>query len=252
MSAAIISSNARSQDVSYLPFRNASVVNCPVGTVCSTNWSGYAALGSPGSVGDAAGSWIVPAVTCPKHGSTYAALWVGIDGYNSGTVEQTGILAQCSAGKATYSAWYEFYPASSVTIPGFSVAPGQIISSDVSFSSGKFTSTISNHATGKTFSKTSAVAGAQRSSAEWIMERPLLCNPITCNITHLSNFGKANFGFDHTSIANTNDATISSVSGPISSFRNVAITMVSSTGATLALPSTPLSTDGTSFVMTYR
>ena len=54
----------------------------------NSNWSGYAVTGARNSVSDVKGSWLVPAVhgTC---GSTdqYASFWIGIDGYNSNTVE---------------------------------------------------------------------------------------------------------------------------------------------------------------------
>jgi len=64
--------------------------HAPVSTT-STNWSGYAAqtnLNNPqsGAVTGVGGSWIVPTVM----GNGYSAVWVGIDGYSSPTVEQLG------------------------------------------------------------------------------------------------------------------------------------------------------------------
>jgi hypothetical protein len=53
----------------------------------STNWSGYA--DTAGTYTSASASWTQPAGTCSK-GDQYAAFWVGIDGYSSETVEQTG------------------------------------------------------------------------------------------------------------------------------------------------------------------
>jgi len=248
----VFASNGQSQQPSVsLPLRIHSVNFCPTSS-CSTNWGGYAATGSTGSVSDVKASWIVPSVTCPKSGSTYAALWVGIDGYSSSTVEQTGVLVHCLLGKATYSAWYEFYPAASVTISGFSVKPGNTISAEVGYSTATslFTTTIQNINTGSSFSKSSAVSSAQRSSAEWIIERPETCL-LKCKLTTLSNFGTADYGLDYTSVASTNYATISGATGAISNFASaVAITMVSSTGSTLA-QSSILSTDGTSFSMKY-
>jgi hypothetical protein len=60
--------------------------SCPTGTVCSTNWSGFAVTAPTGSVSNVEGSWIVPAVSRSR-GSTYSSYWVGIDGYSSSTVE---------------------------------------------------------------------------------------------------------------------------------------------------------------------
>src|SRR5256885_3857866 len=112
------------------------ISNCPTGTVCSTNWSGFAVTGS--GVTDAKGSWIVPSVTCSSS-TTYSSYWVGIDGYSSNTVEQTGTDSDCSSGHGVYYAWYEFYPNPSITIGGFTVLPGDRISAEVSYSGGGFT-----------------------------------------------------------------------------------------------------------------
>ena len=63
--------------------------------VISPNWSGYVAATNltspqPNSVTEVVGSWIVPAVTGPAGANTDSSVWVGIDGYGSGTVEQVG------------------------------------------------------------------------------------------------------------------------------------------------------------------
>src|SRR5437016_8285643 len=109
------------------------VSNCPTGTVCSTNWSGFAVTGS--GVTDAKGSWIVPSVTCSSS-TTYSSYWVGIDGYSSNTVEQTGTDSDCSSGHGVYYAWYEFYHNPSITIGGFTVLPGDKVSAEVTYSGG--------------------------------------------------------------------------------------------------------------------
>src|SRR5260370_40828673 len=72
----------------------------------STNWSGYAAYNS-GAASDVKGSWVVPAVNCTGvTQNTYSSAWVGIDGYNDGTVEQTGTEQDCINGHASYYAWF--------------------------------------------------------------------------------------------------------------------------------------------------
>ena len=87
------------------------------GTATSSNWGGYVIAPATGnsatsvSVTSVSGSWTVPKVTCGKGSSTeYASFWVGIDGWDSSTVEQTGTDSDCSNGKPSYYAWYEFYP----------------------------------------------------------------------------------------------------------------------------------------------
>ena len=65
--------------------------------------------------------------------SPYAAFWDGLDGYNSGSVEQTGTIGYCSGATAKYYAWYEMYPAGSV-VYSQPVAPGDEISASVVYS----------------------------------------------------------------------------------------------------------------------
>src|SRR5579875_1115909 len=193
----------------------------------SLNWSGYAVTASSGTVTAVYGSWIVPSVSCSKQ-STYVAFWAGIDGFNSNTVEQAGVLAQCSSGKAYYSAWYEFYPSPSVTISSITVAPGDTVSVSVSYSSG-------------------SVSGAQLSSAECITERPAIAG----SLTKLADFGVVSFGYDYTKVSQTCYATISGNTAPFGSFTSLqSINMVDNRGAILAKPST-LSSDGSSFTVTW-
>ena len=47
--------------------------------------------------------------TCSR-GDQYAAFWVGLDGYSSSSVEQTGSEVDCVGRTAEYYAWYEMYP----------------------------------------------------------------------------------------------------------------------------------------------
>jgi hypothetical protein len=222
------------------------------GTADSTNWSGYAVTGS--SFTQAAGSWVVPTVNCLTTPNTYAAFWVGLDGYSSSTVEQTGTGVECIGKTAYYYAWYEFYPANSILISSVPVAPGNKISASVTYSGMEFTTTITNVTTGRSYSKSSVVPGAARSSAEWIAEAPCCTN--SGGVLPLSAFGTASFGMDYTSVTKTNEATdkISGGAVPISSFGTSnwqMINMVSASGAAEATTSV-LSTDGTSFTVAWK
>jgi hypothetical protein len=222
----------------------------PDGTVESSNWSGYAVTGSSFTV--AKGSWIVPSVNCSQTPNSYSAFWVGIDGYSSSTVEQTGTISQCSGSSAEYYAWYEFYPNPSYEITSVPVSPGNVISASVTFNGGSsFTTTITNESTGRSYSKTATVRGASRSSAEWIAEAP--CCTSSGGVLPLSDFGTAYFGQDYTDVSGTNDATSSSKSGPIGAFgSNVQeIIMTDSSGADKAVPSA-LTSDGTSFSVRWE
>jgi hypothetical protein len=214
------------------------------GTAFSLNWAGYAVTGSSGAYNSVAGSRIQPSVACGG-GTSYAALWAGIDGYNSNTVEQAGTLAQCSSGHASYSAWYEFYPAASVTIPTITVHPGDVFSVTVTYSGSgsSFSVTVTDVTTGASFSSTGSVSSAARSSAECIMERP----SIGGSITRLADFNVAKYGNGYTSVSGTCDAN-GHAFGPGAT----RIVMVSNSGRkTLAQPSA-LNAAGDSFTVTWK
>ena len=145
------------------------------GTFQSSNWSGYSLTEPNGFVTFAQGSWTVPAVTCSS-GNQYSSFWVGIDGFNSNTVEQTGTDSDCSGSSPVYYAWYEFYPHASFLINTSAIGnigPGTVMTASVQYnaSAGSYTVTLSNPAAGLTFSTTMSMT-ASRSSAEWIAEAP--------------------------------------------------------------------------------
>ena len=216
----------------------------------STNWSGFAVTGASGSVSSARGSWIVPAIqgTCPGT-NQYSSFWVGIDGFNSGTVEQTGTDSDCQNGAPTYYAWFEFFPHPSFLISGMTIRPGDHMTAQASFSGRSFTVTITDATTGATFSTSAKVRGAQRSSAEWIAEAPSSSG----GILPLADFGTVSYGTDNTGIAMTCYATIGGTTGAIGAFGSSVqqITMVTSAGAVKAQPSA-LSSDGTSFSVSWQ
>lgn len=220
------------------------------GAVESENWSGYAVTGAKFT--KAEGSWIEPTAHCGKTPNTYAAFWVGIDGYSSTTVEQTGTLIECDGKTALYYAWYEFYPAEDIeVIPSITVSPGDTISASVTYAEPEFTLEITDETTGKSFTKKGTVTHAARNSAEWIAEAP--CCTSGGDILPLADFGTAEYGEDYTDVNDTNYATDAAVTGPISDFGKKVekITMVSSGGKTEALP-TALTTDGTSFKVFWK
>lgn len=216
------------------------------GTSSSTNWSGYAVTGS--SFTSAKASWIVPKATCTS-GDQYASFWVGLDGYSSNSVEQTGTDSDCVGRTPSYYAWYEFYPHPSFEITSVPVKPGDVMSAQVVYSAGRFTVTITDETTGRSFSKSAAVSGAARSSAEWIAEAP--CCTAGGGILPLADYGTVLFGEDSTGVTGTNYATDSAKSGPIGVFPVIEqIEMVSSSGAKESVCSA-LSSDGTSFSCTW-
>lgn len=216
----------------------------------STNWAGYAVTGSKGSVSFVNGSWIQPTATkCTSGKHQYASFWVGIDGYSSSTVEQTGTDSDCNGATAVYYAWYEFYPHPSITISTVPIASGDTVYASVTFSSPNFTVFLKDISTGKSFTKSSSVSTAQRTSAEWIAEAPS-----SGGVLPLADFGTIHFGVDSTSVAATNSATVGGTTGYIGSFSTaVSINMVGAHKKTLVKATTSaISTDLSSFSVTWK
>ncbi len=199
----------------------------------SLNWSGYAAFQSGTTFTDARGSWTQPKATCSS-GNQYASFWVGLDGYNSSTVEQIGTDSDCSGSKAVYYAWYEMYPAFPVQLP-LTIKPGDTITAEVSYSGSTFVLTLTD---GKQSYKTPPLKlkRAARSSAEWVAEAPSGQG----GVLPLANFGTVNFSGSY--------ATANNVTGSISSsaWQNDPMTMVTKSGQFKAV-STALSAGGTAF-----
>jgi Peptidase A4 family len=143
------------------------------------NWSGYAATGSGFS--SVTSSWTEPAVTCNSTNDLFAP-WVGIDGYGTSTVEQTGVATDCSSGRPVYQGWYEMYPAGPVYYSN-PAAAGDRITATVTRSGSTYTLTLSDQTQGWTRTTTQSL-GAANASVEVIMESPTASYP---------NFGTVNF-----------------------------------------------------------
>lgn len=134
------------------------------------NWAGYVAAGSVDEFVSAAADWTVPAVTCLAKHDLYAP-WVGIDGYNSDTVEQTGVATSCSTGSPVESAWYEMYPAEP-TYYSNPISTGDTIAASVTSSGTKFTLKISDVTKGWTETTKKSLSSAEKLSAEAVIEAP--------------------------------------------------------------------------------
>jgi hypothetical protein len=134
----------------------------------SSNWSGYAVTG--GTFKTATASWIQNKATCTSgDGSTDMSPWVGIDGFSSSTVEQTGSSADCNGATVDYYAWYEMYPANVIVI-NKTVKAGDSFTGTVTHTTGtKYTLKLTDHTQGWTNSVTKSLSAAD-SSAEAVME----------------------------------------------------------------------------------
>jgi hypothetical protein len=215
-----------------------------VPSTTSSNWSGYAVSASAGSVSAVSGEFTVPTVT-GSGATTYSSTWVGIDGFNSNSVEQTGIEADVVHGVARYSAWYEMYPNAPVTLKNLAIHAGDSISASVVYKNGSFTLSIQDLSDTKgtnSFTITISDPKAQRSSAEWIEEAPSSFR----GVLPLANFGSVTFSNAQATIGGTTGAI-----GNAAWASDVeAINMVSPSGAVEASTGA-LNASGNGFTVTY-
>jgi len=137
----------------------------------STNWSGYAVTGGDGAFSSVSSNWTEPTASCNDSGTEYAAFWVGLDGYGSDSVEQTGTDSDCDGGSPDYYGWYEMYPADPVYF-GNPVSPGDSMSASVSVSGDTYTITLTDNTQGWTQSENETQSGLSDASAEVITEAP--------------------------------------------------------------------------------
>jgi hypothetical protein len=138
-------------------------------TVYSTNWSGYAATGR--TYTKVSATWVEPTGTCSK-GDQYSSFWVGLDGYTSSTVEQTGSEMDCIGSTAKYYSWYEMYPAYPKNFSN-TVKPGDHFYGSVTYNgSSSYTLVLKDTTRGWSHTINATLSGAKNSSAEVIAEAP--------------------------------------------------------------------------------
>jgi Peptidase A4 family len=155
----------------------------------STNWSGYAVSGATGAYHSVSASWKEPKATCSSRSAQYAAFWVGLDGFASDSVEQTGSDSDCDGRTPEYYGWYEMYPADPVNFSN-AVSPGDSFTASVTFSGTEtYTLVLKDVTKGWTQTITKNEAGLARSSAEVITEAP----SSESGVLPLANFGTISY-----------------------------------------------------------
>ena len=173
----------------------------------STNWSGYVVTGGSGAFNSVSSSWTEPSASC-SGGTQYAAFWVGLDGYNSSSVEQTGTDSDCSGGSPDYYGWYEMYPADPVYFTN-PVSPGDSMSAAVTVSGTSYTLTLTDSTQGWTQTE-NETGSFSNSSAEVITEAPSSeAGPLP-----LADFGTINYSAsaaNGTSLGSQNPTSITMV-----------------------------------------
>ena len=117
-------------------------------------------------------TWTEPKATCTSNKNLYASFWVGLDGYSSNSVEQTGTDSDCNGTTPSYYGWYEMYPAYPVNFTN-PVAVGDKFSASVTFSgTDTYTLVLSDITSDWTKTILKSQSGLDRSSAEVITEAP--------------------------------------------------------------------------------
>ena len=200
----------------YLPAVDSLDERVLLSLTWSGNWSGYVAesnLNAPrtDSVTAVSGSWVVPKVSSPSGTSSYSCVWVGIDGYGNGTVEQIGTEQDVGNGGHPYYAWWEMYSAGNKEpqqdISNMTILPGDSISASVQYiTSGAhagqfFLSIVDTSRANDFFSTYQSSYQTQnpqplRNSAEWIVED----TEVKGSFPKLANFGTVRFTNTKTTI----------------------------------------------------
>jgi hypothetical protein len=208
----------------------------------SFNWSGYANTATKnGAFTRVSASWVTPKIVKCTREDQLTSEWVGLDGFNSNTVEQDGTLDWCFQGKQIYFTWFEMFPAGTVEV-GKTLKPGDHITASVTRKGKSYTLALkdSTHpANSFSRKKTCAAATCVTTSAEWIAERPSFSTGIAPLV---------DFKSWHVTNAKV---TKSGKAGKISTFANSAITMIDST-ETYNLATVSGLTGGNSFTATWK
>lgn len=166
-------------------------------TTQTSNWSGYVVNAGPYS--QVSGRWKVPGATWGQtnynpYGYEYNTIWIGIGGFNDGSLIQMGTETMVSqSGAVSQYVWYELYPAVSVNIPN-PVSTGDIMTADIHCTANctpgatqSWQMTISDVTKGWTWSQNFQFASSMV-SAEWIVESPWYNGWLPLN-----NYGQANW-----------------------------------------------------------
>jgi hypothetical protein len=219
----------------HLPATHLPHVTLVNGALHSKNWSGYVDVACPTcALRYVAASFTLPSVNCARSpDGSHTSFWAGLDGFNDSTAEQTGADAFCSGGTANYFAWYEMFPLPPVAFSG--VSPGDAISVTVYYnaSTRHWQLGLIDLTNGGTLSAAVLCPSGsvcRNASAEVITEAPSLSSGA---VLPLADFGQAGYeGIQVTSRSGTHGAMTSN-----GLWTTDSISMVNSTGNTLALPS---------------
>ncbi len=212
----------------------------------STNWAGYSVSSSRKPFTCVEASWTQQSATCQGDGPAAVTVWVGIGGVGQSGLVQVGTQTSCSGGALTATAWTQSLPQQQYAVSaGLAVAIGDSVRGSVLWISGStYKLSIENLSTGQVFSTTEVNGVLDPTSAEWIVEAPLIGCPTSCRVATLPDFGTV-------TLSNVS-ATVGGVNVPLDAvglFRT-RTTLVTSRGVVRARVS-ETSSNGRSFAVTW-
>ena len=178
-------------------------------TYTTSAWAGYYTYGGHlHSVSRVEGSWIVPHLnaSCKHHPTSSIFVGIGMDYVSPySSQEQMGTLATCTTGTGVRNYQADIFDNGVVKVGVLKIAPGNIISASIVFSSGRLNYSITNHNTSRTFwyhAAKSHSSLANRATAEWFAT-------VLGAAPYNAPFGKLEFGPKFTHLNGTDVATIS-------------------------------------------
>lgn len=162
----------------------------------SLNWSGEVDTGKKFT--QVSGEWTVPSVT-PATPTSLTATWIGIGGADGDhKLVQTGTLGGLTGTSTAYIAWYEMLPTTLVLVG--TVTPGDLMRATITQDAATtWTVSIRDVTRNGTFTKRFTYTAGAATTAEWIVERPVIATPAkpttptAVKLAALAPFGTARF-----------------------------------------------------------
>ncbi len=197
------------------------------------NWGGYIATSGANAFTRAQAVFVVPSLaSCAPAENSSSVFWVGLDGWQNGTVEQAGVAADCNGGVPQYFAWWENVPLNSGIFSAVQVHPGDVVHAAVSYQgNSQYQLHVDDRTNDTGGTTTVSLPGAQNSSAECIAEDPSGANALL----PYANFGTVSFS----------NCTVNN--SPIGNYSPLSANTVNSQGTVVA--STSALTGGTAFTV---
>jgi hypothetical protein len=149
----------------------------------NSHWSGYVVTGNAGSFTHAEAWYVEPTIHSSVCSSTAEVTWAGLGGWSTNNLAQDG-TGSGVPGMGSHQAWWEILPADTIPVSGLYGQAGSLFDASVRRISGGFRFWLESYGTGKTVAFDVSSGSYDGSSAEAIVERPL----VNGSFTDLSNY----------------------------------------------------------------